>query len=298
MVMNMVGMTGKRKAKILSVFLLPNLLGTIIFLLIPIFSSFILSFTNWDLLSSIEFIGLENYIDILKDDVFYESLRHTLTFIVGYIPSVMIIALGLALILNKKLKGIVVFRALHFLPVITSWVAVSLIWMWLFNPEYGLINYGLSIIGITGPAWLQDQNWAMIAVIITSVWKDIGFVMVIYLAGLQEIPKHYYEAAGIDGANKFQQFINITVPLLSPTTFFVLVISLINSFQVFDQVWIMTGGGPVGATSVLVEQIYKNAFRYYKMGYASAYSMILFAIIFTITYLQNRIEKKVNSYES
>lgn len=294
----MVGMTKARKIKTLSIFLLPNLIGMSAFLLTPILASLILSFTDWDLLSQIQFIGLKNYSDILQDEVFYEALTHTLIFIIGYLPLVIIFSLSIALILNMKLKGVLFFRALHFLPVITSWVAISMIWMWLFNSEYGLINFFLSLIGINGPAWLNDPQWALVAVIITSVWKDIGFVMVIFLAGLQNIPEHYYEAARIDGANARVRFMYITWPLLTPTTFFVLIISLINSFQVFDQVLVMTDGGPAGSTSVLVEQIYKNAFRYYKMGYAAAYSMILFIIIFGVTFIQNRLERKLSYHEN
>lgn len=294
----MVGMTKLKKAKILSVFLLPNFIGMLVFLIVPMIASLVLSFTDWDMLSEVEFVGLENYVTILQDEVFYEALIHTITFIVLYLPSVIIISLSIALVLNSRIKGVVFFRALQFLPVITSWVAISMIWMWLFNPEYGLINYALSLIGIDGPAWLHDPNWAMIAIIMTSVWKDIGFVMVIFLSGLQNIPEHYYEAAKIDGAGGIRRFFNITWPLLTPTTFFVLIISMINSFQVFDQVLVMTDGGPAGSTSVLVEQIYKNAFKYYKMGYAAAFSMILFIIIFAFTFIQNRLERKLSYHEN
>ena len=199
--------------------------------------------------------------------------------------------------LNRKLKGIVIFRGIYFLPVISSWVAVSIIWKWLLNSQYGIVNYILSLVGITGPSWLQDPKWAMPAIIIASVWKDIGFVLVMFLAGLQGISEDYYEASNLDGASPWQQFIKITLPLLAPTTFFVLLISLINSFQVFPQVWIMTEGGPAGATSVLVEQIYKNAFRYFKMGYASALSWILFAIIFTVTIILNKLQKRWVGYD-
>ncbi len=288
----MVGHTGWRKAKTLAIFLLPSIIGMSIFVILPILSSLGLSFTKWDLIGDIQWVGIENYVNVLQDTTVHEALQHTLLFIAGYLPSVMIIALGLALLLNKKLKGVVFFRALYFIPVITSWVAVSMIWKWLLNPEFGIINYLLSLVGIQGPGWLLDPNWAMAGVILTSVWKDIGFITVIYLAGLQEIPEHLYEAAQIDGVTPWQKFRYITWPMLSSTTFFVVTISLINSFQVFDQVWIMTEGGPAGATSVMVEQIYKNAFKYYKMGYASAISWVLFVIIFTFTFIQNRIQKK------
>ncbi len=293
----MVGNNGMKKFATLTFFLLPSLLGMLTFVIIPIVSSFVLSFTKWDLIGDLEWVGFNNYIRVLNDPIIKDALKHTLMFIVGYVPSVLIIALGLALVMNKRLKGIVVFRALYFIPVVSSWVAVSMIWKWLLNPEFGIINYLLSLIGIIGPGWLHDPSWAMPGIVLTSVWKDIGFIMVIYLAGLQEIPDIYYEAAEVDGVNKWQRFKNITWPLLAPTTFFVVTISLINSFQVFDQVWIMTGGGPAGSTSVLVEQIYKNAFRYYKMGYASAISWVLFAIIFIVTIIQNKLQKKWVNYE-
>lgn len=288
----MVGNKGIKKIAVLSMFLLPSLIGMIAFLIIPILASLGLSFMEWDLLSEIQWVGIDNYIKIFHDETFYEAFRHTLIFIAGYLPSVLIISLLLAMLLNSKIKGLTLFRGIYFLPVISSWVAISIIWKWILNPEYGLMNYFLSLIGIAGPAWLSDSKWAMVAVIITSVWKDIGFITVIYLAGLQEIPDMYYEAANIDGAGRFRKFISVTFPLLSKTTFFVLIISLINSFQVFDQVWIMTEGGPAGATSVLVEQIYKNAFRYYKMGYASALSWVLFGVIFIVTIIQNKFQKK------
>jgi len=263
---------------------------------VPVLYSFGLSFTQWDLLSAPKFIGLSNYKALFKDQEFWLALKNTLKFILGYLPLVMSSALGLALILNKKLKMKTFFRAAYFLPVVTSWVAVSLIWKWLLNPSFGLVNYGLSLIGIAGPAWLHDPKWAMFSIILTSVWKDIGFIMVMYLAGLQGISPSYYEAAEIDGAGPVQKFWHITLPLLAPTTFFVFVISLINSFQVFDQVLIMTNGGPAGSTMVLVQMIYNNAFRYYKMGYAAALSWILFILVFAVTFIQMKLQKRWVDY--
>jgi multiple sugar transport system permease protein len=184
------------------------------------------------------------------------------------------------------------FRATYFLPVVTSWVAVSLVWKWLYNPNYGLINYLLSLIGISGPQWLTDSHTAMLGIIFTSSWKDIGFVMVLFLGGLQTISPSYYEASSIDGATKFREFWSITLPLLTPTTFFVTIISLINSFQVFDQVMIMTEGGPGGATTVMVQNIYNHAFRYFEMGYASAMSWALFIVIFIFTLIQMKFQKR------
>ncbi|MBL8595831.1 MAG: sugar ABC transporter permease [Devosia sp.] len=278
----------------LTVLLLPSLAGMVVFLMAPVLSSLVLSFSQWDLIGELSWVGLDNYVAALGDPAVLGALRNTLTFILGYLPSVVLIALGLALLLNRLIRGRAVFRAIYFVPVVTSWVAVSLIWKWLLNPQYGLINFALGAIGIKGPGWLFDPAWAMTGVILTSVWKDIGFVTVIYLAGLQDIPEPLYEAAALDGATPWQRFWSITFPMLAPTTFFVTTISLISSFQVFDQVWIMTQGGPAGATSVMVELIYKNAFSYYKMGYASAISWVLFALIFAVTIAQNLLQKKLD----
>ncbi len=288
------GVAGRGKYVALLVLLGPSLIGMLVFYILPVLSSLVLSFADWDLLTPIKWVGLSNYLTIFGDGVVLQALRNTLVFILGYLPSVVVLGLGLALLLNRKLKGRTVFRAIYFVPVVTSWVAVSLIWKWLLNPQYGLINYGLSLLGIKGPGWLFDPHWAMTGVILTTVWKDLGFVTVIYLAGLQEIPEQLYEAANMDGATAWQRFRTVTWPMLAPTTFFVTTISLISSFQVFDQVWIMTQGGPVGATSTMVELIYKNAFAYSKMGYASAISWLLFALIFVITLAQNLLQKRLD----
>lgn len=288
----MVGMNKRKTIFWLCIFLLPNLIGFITFLVIPITSSLAISFTNWDLIGSIEFIGFDNYIRLVQDAEFWRSFKNTFLFILGYIPLVMILGLGCAVLLNKKMRFRAFFRATYFLPVVTSWVAVSLVWKWLYNPNYGLINYFLSLVGFDGPQWLNDPSTAMIAIIITSAWKDIGFVMVLFLGGLQNISPSYYEAASIDGASKFREFWSITLPLLAPTTFFVTIISLINSFQVFDQVMIMTEGGPGGATTVLVQNIYNHAFRYFEMGYASAMSWALFIVIFIFTIIQMKLQDK------
>lgn len=295
--MPMSGEKGFRKTIWVAIFLLPSLTGLILFTAIPILASLGLTTFEWDLLTAPQFVGLGNFQRLLKDDNFWRALLNTIYFIVTYIPLVMIFAMAVAVVLNQKLKGIVFFRAAFFIPVVSAWVAVALMWRWIFNPQFGIFNYLLSLIGITGPAWLFDPQWAMPAIVIASVWKDIGFVMIMLLAGLQGIPEVYYEAASIDGSNRWQQFRNITVPLLSPTIFFALIISLINSFQVFDQVWIMTEGGPAGATTVLVEQVVKNAFSYSRMGYASAISWVLFLLVFGATAIQTRMQNRWVHYE-
>lgn len=280
-------------------FLFPSLAGLLVFLIIPMLASLALTFYEWDPLipTHFTFLGLENYFTLVKDVDFWAALRHTLLFISGYIPLVMVAGLGVALLMNQKLIGRTFFRGAFFMPVISAWVAVALMWTWIFNPKFGIVNYLLGLIGITGPAWLYDPTWAMPAIILTSVWKDTGFIMVLFLASLQSIPQEYYEAAALDGANQWAKFRYITLPLLSPTVFFTLIISLINSFQVFDQVWIMTKGGPAGSTSVLVEQIVNNSFRYGRMGYAATLSWVLFLIVFAVTIFQTRMQKNWVTYE-
>ncbi len=288
-------MIGSKKNNTLwiSLFLLPSLMGFLVFIIYPVFYSLGVSFTDWDLINPMKFVGIKNYQSLVNDSTFWNSLKNTFLFIIGYLPSVMIIGLLVALLLNSKLCLKPVFRGVYFLPVVTSWVAVSLVWKWLFNPKYGLINYFLTMIGLHGPNWLNDPKTAMLAIIITSVWKDIGFIMVLYLGGLQNISVSLYEAADIDGADKWHQFWKITLPMLKQTTFFVSMISLINSFQVFDQVNIMTAGGPGDATTVLVQNIYNSAFKYSEMGYAAAMSWILFLIILVVSVVQMWGERKL-----
>ncbi|MGH2534374.1 MAG: carbohydrate ABC transporter permease [Thermomicrobiales bacterium] len=288
----MVGDSGIRRAGWVVLFVGPGLVALLTFIVGPILASLVLTFYEWDLLTSPRFIGLDNFERLIHDDQFWSALRHTITYIVGYIPLVMLLALGMALALNAKLPGLGALRTAFFLPVVSSWVAVALLWSWLFNPRYGLVNYGLSKININGPAWLFDKDWAMPAIILTSAWKDLGFVMVIFLAGLQAISPDYYEAAQLDGAGGFERLRSITIPLLAPTTFFVTVISIIGSFQVFTQVYVMTEGGPAGATTVVVERIVTHAFSYGEMGYAATISWALFLIIFAVTAAQLRLQRR------
>ncbi|GAC1396536.1 MAG: sugar ABC transporter permease [Chloroflexota bacterium] len=285
-----------REFPIAMAFIAPSLVILVMFLLGPLAASLYISFTSWDLLTSPHFVGFANYVDLVNSQDERDALLHTLYFISGYLPIVLVLGLGLALLLNRPLRGLSVYRAAFFMPVVSSWIAVSLMWKWLLNPAFGLVNALLGLARLPQPGWWADPHWAMPAVIIASIWKDLGFVMVLLLAGLQGIDRQYYEAAMLDGATVWNQFRHVTLPLLSPSVFFVSVILLINSFQVFDQVWIMTGGGPGGATSVLVEHIVRNAFNYSRMGYASALSWVLFAIIFAITALQFSAQKRWVNY--
>nr|WP_237729688.1 sugar ABC transporter permease [Petrotoga sp. 8T1HF07.NaAc.6.1] len=225
-------------------------------------------------------------------------MKNTLYYIALYVPSIIFLSIGVALLLNIKSKLNVVFRTIFFIPVLTSWVAAAMVWKWFLSPYYGPVNALIGYFGIQGPNWLYDPIWAMPAIVLASLWKDLGFFSLIFLAGLQNIDPVYYEAAEIDGATKIEKFKNITFPLLSSSIFFVLILTLINSFQLFPQVMIMTKGGPYGATQVLMERIYTYAFDYYEMGYASAYSWILFIFILLVTIIQWKLQKRWVHYES
>jgi multiple sugar transport system permease protein len=293
-------MVGERKLvkwAVIMLFLLPSLIGLLMFNLLPILSSAYISFTDWDLLTDAKWVGLQNYKDVFTEEKSLNAIGNTFKFIAGYLPLILILGVLLAVLLNRKIKGLKFYRAAVFVPVITSWVAVSIIWRWLLNGQSGLFNYLLSLVHIQGPVWLQDFFWAMPSIIVVSVWKDLGYVTIILLAGLQEVPEEYYEAAEIDGATPLQQLLHISIPMLTPALFFVVIISMINAFQLFDQVMVMTGGGPAGSTSTMVEQIFKNAFKSNRMGFASAQSWVLFALIFVVTLVQNQWQKRWVTYE-
>ncbi|GAA4079521.1 carbohydrate ABC transporter permease [Nonomuraea soli] len=285
-----------RYAGTVAIFLLPSLIPLTLFTLVPMAGSLWVSLHEWDLLQPMRWVGLANYVELLGEEETRAAFLHTLYFIAGYLPLVYAGGLGLAMLLNRAMKGRNLFRAVYFLPVITSWVVVALMWKWLLNPASGIVNWALGLLGIDGPGWWTDPTWAMPSIILASAWKDLGFVMIILLAGLQAIPGEYHEAARVDGASAWQRFRSITLPLLSPSTFFVVVISLINGFQVFDQVHVMTGGGPGGATQVAVEQVYKMTFEYGRAGAASALSWLLFAVVLLVTLVQVRGQRRWVNY--
>ncbi len=270
-------------------FILPALVGTLIFIIIPVICSFALSFSKWDLLSPIEFVGLENYRLLFKEPLFYKILINTVVFAISTSVFGVIIPLILACILNSKIRGSEFFKTAYFLPFITPMIVVGVIWEWVFDPNIGFINYILNI----HINWLYDSNFAMPALIIVSVWKLIGYNMIIFLGALSAISQNMFEAAKIDGANPIQTFIYVTVPLLSPSIFFVVIITAISSFQVFDLIYLMTQGGPLDSTNVLVYSIYKNAFEYFNVGKASAIAYVLFFIILVLTLIQWSIRKKL-----
>jgi multiple sugar transport system permease protein len=277
-------------------FLLPSAVPLTLFVLGPMVAAAWVSLQKWNLISPMQFVGLGNYEKLLTDPVTADVFLHTVYYIAGYLPLVYIGGLTLALALNTALKGRSFLRGVYFLPVVTSWIVVALVWRWLLNPSNGIVNTVLGFFGIDGPGWWSDPTWAMPSIIIASAWKDLGFVMVILLAGLQAINPDMYDAAKVDGAGWWRRLFSVTLPLLSPSTFFVLVISLINGFQVFDQVYAMTAGGPNGASTVVVQQIYDLTFRYGAAGEASALSWILFIVILAITLIQVRGQRRWVNY--
>lgn len=285
-------MLERSKAKWGYLFILPNFLGFMIFTMIPVFASMVISFCNWDIVNPMKFVGFENYISLFHDDIFVHSLLNTLYFTILTVPLGIILALFLAVLLNTPFKGVKVYRTIAFLPVITSMVSIALVWSLLYDTDSGIFNQILNIFGIKSVEWLTNTKMAMISLAIMSIWKGLGYNMTIYIAGLQGIPQQLYEAAKIDGANAIQRFFNITVPLLSPTTYFITVMSVIGALQVFDQAYILTSGGPADSTKTIVMYLYNNAFQYLKMGYASSMAYILFLIIFVISFIQSKYSKK------
>ncbi len=287
-------------------FLLPSLLGLLVFSALPLIISAFISLTDWNGLDQLlepgmfeeHFVGLDNYRNIFASKEFWQVLKNTCYYIVLYIPLMLITSLAVAQLLAKKRRGVTVFRVIYYIPVLTSWVAASLIWKSVLSPEYGALNNLLALFGIEGPGWLLDETWAMPAIVLVSVWKDMGFFGLILLSGMVSINPSYYEAASLDGAGAWSKFFRITLPLMSPVIFYVLIVSLINAFQLFPQIMIMTDGGPNGATQVMVERIYKYGFRYYRMGYAAAFSWILFVIIMICTFIQMKCQKRWVNYDS
>jgi multiple sugar transport system permease protein len=269
------------------IFLSPTLIIFSAFILFPVIFSFYLSFQQWNMFSGDStFVGFDNYSRMFQSEEFWMVLKNTAYYTFGTIPLNMGIALMIAYALNKKIAGKKFLRTAFFAPVIISPVAAAVIWRWLYDANFGLVNYSLSLIGIDGVNWLNEPNAAMFALIVMGVWKTFGINMVLFSAGLQGIPENYYEAAEIDGAGSWSKFWHITVPMLSPTTFFILIMSMIGSFQVFDIVYVLTSGGPLGSTKVMVFYVYEYAFKFFEMGYASAASYILFAILSILTLLQ------------
>ncbi len=273
-------------------FLTPNIFGFVIFTVFPVIGSLLISFSDWNLINRPSGVGFANYRQLFHDSVYWHTMSNTVYYSFFSVLINIILALALAMLLNKKIRGINLFRAAYFLPVIYSSVAVALIWQWLFDYQMGLFNQILHRFNLGPFPWINSPEWALPCVILVAVWKGVGYNMVIYLAALQGVPRELYEVAKIDGANAWKTFWNVTCPMISPTTFFVTVTSIINSFQVFDLTTVLTNGGPADATNTLVMLIYQNAFQFFRMGYASAIAYTLFGIVLIFTILQTVLAKR------
>lgn len=282
----------------------PYLLHFIIFVAGPLAASLYFSFSEYDMLNPPDWNGLENYNRLFGDPLFWKSLRNTLYFAVLFVPLQTLLALILAVVLNQKLKGLKWFRMAHFIPVISSWTVILYVADAIFNPRFGFANAILNWFGFQPQRWLQDADFAIPLLVLIAVWKGIGYIMVIYLAGLQSVPGDLYEAAEIDGAGVFRKFTHITMPMISATTFLVVILSTISTFQAFEQIYVLTGGGeissaggPENSTLVLMLYLYREGFTYLRMGYASALSWVLFMILFVLTLIQLRLQKRWVHYD-
>ncbi len=294
-------------------YLLPAFIIVFVFRFLPILYSFYVSFFEWGIVGATRFAGLENYILLLQDKYFWSSILYTFYFVLGVVPFGLFISLTIATLLTKKIKGLGFYRTMYFLPVVTSMVAVSMVWKWIYLPDKGLAQYFLDVISgphlnfleePTGifklmfpalPNWMEGPSLSLVCIVIMSIWKSLGYNIVIFIAGLQNIPKQLYEAAKIDGANGWQTFWNVTWPMLTPTTFYVLMMSTITSFQAFTQIYMMTEGGPLRKTQIIVHYLYDKGFFEFERGYASAIALILFLVILGFTIFQKRVlEKRVH----
>lgn len=279
-------------------FVTPMIVGLFVFRLGPVVVAALAGFTRWNVQTPPRFLGLDNYRELLASDIFWLVFKNTIVFAALFVPGVMVISLLMAVMVNQKLRGIAFFRGLYFMPYITAMVAVAMVWNWIFATRFGVLNWMLvNVFHISNPpAWLADRTWALPALVIVSVWKQVGFQMLIFLAGLQSIPSSLYEAASIDGANRRDTFFKITLPLLSPITFFVFVITVIDAFKTFEVTFAMTGGGPNNASSTLAFYIYQNAFIFGRMGYAAALAMFLLFFVGLTTLASFRLRTRLVDY--
>jgi len=278
-------------------FLAPAISAIFVFFFLPVLAAFIISFTDFDIYtlgdwSTLRFVGLNNYVKLIDDPLFWQALQNTFYYVVAAAPLSIAISLSAALLLNSKLikyKGI--FRLGYFMPVVTTLVAVAIVWRFIYHPKFGILNYILSFVGINPIDWLGDPAWAMPSIILMSVWKNFGYNMIIFIAGLQNIPEELYEAADIEGANGWQKIKSITLPMLAPTTLFVTLITTIGFFQIFAEPYVMTQGGPLNKTLTIVQYMYQEGFRWWNMGYSASIAFVLFIIIFIGTMIQLKIQK-------
>jgi multiple sugar transport system permease protein len=283
----------------------PYLIHFVVFILFTLIASLYFSLSNYDMLNPPKWVGLENYEKLVHDDIFWKSLWNTVYFAILFVPVQTILGLILAVALNQKLKGLKFFRMAHFVPVISSWTVILYVSDAIFNPRFGMANNLLLKLGLDPQMWLQDEHLVIPLLVLVAVWKGVGYIMIIFLSGLQNVPQNLYEAAEIDGAGVFRKFRNITMPMISGTTFLVLILSTITTFQAFEQIYVMTGGGsdisqaggPNNASMVLMLFLYRQGFSFLHMGYASAVAWVMFAILFVFTIIQVTLQKKWVHYE-
>ena len=272
-------------------FVSPPVILFLVFTLLPMIMAIGLSFTRYDIINPPRFVGLDNFKKMMNDEFFWISMKNTCVYTLMYVPAGLLLSLGAAMFLNAEQKFVGLFRTLFYLPVLSSTVATATLWFWILNPQLGLLNGVLGLFGISGKAWLYDSKLAMFSIVLMSLWAGFGGNMMIFLAGLKGIPAIYYEAAQIEGASRWQMFTKITIPSITKTTFLVSTMLIIGTFQVFDQAFVLTKGGPGNATITIVYYIYNNGFNNLNMGYASSISLVLFAIILIMTVLNSRINK-------
>ncbi len=278
-------------------FLAPAVSAIFLFFFIPVIAAFLISFTDFDIYtlgdySTLRFVGLDNYLNLFKDDLFWTALKNTFYFVIVAGPLSIMISLGAALLLNSKLVRFkAIFRLSYFLPVVTTLVAVAIVWRFIYHHNFGIMNYFIGFFGIDPIDWLGDPFWAMPSIILMAVWKNFGYNMIIFIAGLQNIPEELYEAANIEGANAWQKFKSITIPMLAPTTVFISIITMIGFFQLFAEPYVMTQGGPLNSTLSIVQYMYQEGFRWWNMGYSASIAFVLFFIIFIGTLIQFKVQK-------
>ncbi len=290
--------SARREERIFYLFILPWLIGLVVFNAGPVLGMLGLSFTDWRIsLDDLQFIGLDNYRSLFGDPIFWTSVGNTLYIVVGRVVFGTGFALLLAVLLNQKVPGIPFFRAVYYLPTVTAGVAVALVWIWIFNPRLGILNYSLKQIGIQGPPWIYSSTWVKPSLIIMSLFQ-VGPNMIILLAGLQGVPKELYESAEIDGAGNWAKFKNVTLPMLSPVLFFVIIISVVSSFQNFTEIRVMTEGGPGESSNVLIWYLWENAFVFLKLGISAAVAWIMFVILMALTGFQFRVGRRWVYYEA
>ncbi len=280
-------------------FILPSFLGFLVFTLIPVIISLFLSFTKWNFMEgwgAIKFTGLENYIRLFTDEWFLNSYRNNILFTLFTVPALLALGLVMATVINKHIFGGGAVRVMIFIPYIASVVAVCAVWMVLLQPSYGPVNQILRAIGIENPPnWLADFKWSLPSIMIIYVWQQVGYYSIVFLAGLKGIPEDVYEAARVDGASTIRQFFSITIPLISPTTFFLAIMGIIGSFKVFDQISVLTQGGPGSSSSVMAYYVYRTAFEYFDMGYANTLAWALFVLVFAVTLIQWKLQAKFSN---